>query len=71
MKNWSNEVADIMASHNITPAAQVESKFKKGQRIFHQKFGYGYILVVAGNALEISFDKAGKKKLLAEFVETI
>ena len=46
-----------------------DNKFKKGTRIFHQKFGYGYVLSVQGNTLEISFDKAGKKKLLADFVE--
>jgi|CXWL01.1.fsa_nt_gi DNA helicase-2/ATP-dependent DNA helicase PcrA len=72
-KNWGDEVANILASHNKPSAQQPESegKFKKGQRIFHQKFGYGYILTISGNTLEISFDKAGKKKLLADFVETI
>ncbi len=72
-KNWGDEVANILASHNKSTCAQPESegKFKKGQRIFHQKFGYGYILTISGNTLEISFDKAGKKKLLADFVENI
>lgn len=32
-------------------------------------FGYGYVLSNSGNTLEISFDKAGKKKLMADFVE--
>lgn len=64
--NWADEVASIL-QHNTTP--EPEAKFKKGNRIFHQKFGYGYVLSVSGNTLEISFDKAGKKKLLADFVE--
>ncbi len=46
-------------------------KFKKGKRVFHQKFGYGYILSVNGNSLEISFDKAGQKKVMADFVENV
>lgn len=75
VKNWGDEVASILASHKSTATAQSqpepEGKFKKGKRIFHQKFGYGYILAISGNSLEISFDKAGKKKLLADFVENV
>jgi len=63
-KNKTNDRIASASSRN-----DEESKFKKGQRIFHQKFGYGYILTISGNTLEISFDKAGKKKLLADFVE--
>ena len=30
-----------------------------GQRVFHQKFGYGRIVAVDGNKLDIEFEKAG------------
>ncbi|MCW9038938.1 MAG: DNA helicase II, partial [Rhodospirillales bacterium] len=40
-----------------------------GERIFHQKFGYGRIRSIDGNKLEIAFDKAGTKKVIADFVE--
>ena len=49
--------------------ATSESGFKTGERIFHQKFGYGKITAVEGNKLEISFDKAGAKKVLDSFVQ--
>ncbi len=39
-----------------------------GARIFHQKFGYGRILAVDGDKLEIAFDKAGAKKVMGNFV---
>ena len=39
-----------------------------GQRVFHQKFGYGNIVAVDGNKLEIAFDKAGNKKVMDSFV---
>ncbi len=39
-----------------------------GQRIFHQKFGYGSILAMDGDKLEIAFEKAGTKKVMAGFV---
>jgi DNA helicase-2/ATP-dependent DNA helicase PcrA len=40
-----------------------------GQRVFHQKFGYGRILAVDGNKLDIEFEKAGPKKVLDSFIE--
>jgi DNA helicase-2/ATP-dependent DNA helicase PcrA len=40
-----------------------------GQRVFHQKFGYGRILAVDGNKLDIEFEKAGAKKVLDSFIE--
>ena len=40
-----------------------------GQRIFHQKFGYGRIVAVDGNKLDIEFEKAGAKKVLDSFIE--
>jgi DNA helicase-2/ATP-dependent DNA helicase PcrA len=39
-----------------------------GQRIFHQKFGYGAIAEIEGNKLEIDFDQAGRKRVLDSFV---
>ena len=38
-------------------------------RVFHQKFGYGRIISVNGDQLEIDFDAAGIKKVMADFVE--
>ncbi|MFQ5972708.1 MAG: ATP-dependent helicase [Alphaproteobacteria bacterium] len=44
------------------------SGYEVGERVFHQKFGYGRIQAVEGNRLEIAFDKAGDKKVLDSFV---
>lgn len=44
------------------------SRFKVGDRVFHQKFGNGNVAVVDGNKLTIDFDKAGQKKVLDGFV---
>jgi DNA helicase-2/ATP-dependent DNA helicase PcrA len=45
------------------------SRFERGTRIFHQKFGYGRIKAIEGNKLEIDFEKAGTKKVIDSFVE--
>ncbi|HEX8937758.1 MAG TPA: UvrD-helicase domain-containing protein, partial [Sphingomicrobium sp.] len=39
-----------------------------GQRIFHDKFGYGTIAGIEGNKLEIDFEHAGRKRVLDTFV---
>jgi len=43
--------------------------FAVGDRVFHQKFGNGFVVAVDGDKLEIDFDKAGLKKVLSSFVE--
>ena len=43
--------------------------YAAGDRVFHQKFGYGQILTVDGDKLEIAFEKAGTKKIIDRFVQ--
>ena len=44
------------------------SAFTVGERVFHQKFGYGAIVGIEGDKLEIDFEKAGTKKVVSRFV---
>ncbi len=44
------------------------SGYALGDRVFHQKFGYGAIQSIEGNKLTIDFEKAGTKKVLESFV---
>jgi DNA helicase-2/ATP-dependent DNA helicase PcrA len=53
----------------LTTPPRSGGKFSVGDRIFHQKFGYGRINAVDGDKLEIAFDKSGTKKVIASFVE--
>ncbi|WP_101068220.1 ATP-dependent helicase [Roseovarius salinarum] len=48
--------------------AQAVSSHTVGERVFHQKFGYGRITGIEGDKLEIDFEKAGPKKVVAKFV---
>jgi DNA helicase II / ATP-dependent DNA helicase PcrA len=47
------------------------SAFKRGDRVFHQKFGNGNVVAVDGNKLTIQFDKAGQKRVVDSFVERL
>ena len=40
-----------------------------GNRVFHQKFGYGRVLAAESGKLDIEFEHAGRKKVMDSFVE--
>ncbi|MEM9971129.1 MAG: 3'-5' exonuclease, partial [Pseudomonadota bacterium] len=44
------------------------SAYTEGDRVFHQKFGYGIVTGIEGDKLDIAFEKAGEKKVVAKFV---
>ncbi len=45
------------------------SAHARGDRVFHQKFGYGQVTVVEGNKLTVAFDQAGEKRVIDSFLE--
>jgi DNA helicase-2/ATP-dependent DNA helicase PcrA len=53
---------------NITIDAEAVSAFTLGDRVFHQKFGYGAVVSVEGDKLGVEFDKAGTKHIVARFL---
>jgi len=55
----------------VAKSTGTTSAFAVGERIFHQKFGYGRILVIDGNKLTIAFEKAGEKRVVDSFVERV
>ncbi|MCB1363111.1 MAG: UvrD-helicase domain-containing protein [Rhodobacteraceae bacterium] len=55
-------------SRNTVIDLDAVSAFAMGERVFHQKFGYGSIVGIEGDKLEIAFEKAGTKKVVARFV---
>ena len=50
-------------------AAKPRTDIAIGQRVFHDKFGYGKVVAQEGNKLEIEFEQAGTKRLLDSFVK--
>ncbi|MGO1118765.1 ATP-dependent helicase [Rhodovibrionaceae bacterium A322] len=58
-----------------SPTKVVEAKvasgggFALGERVFHQKFGYGTITSASGDRLSVDFDHAGEKKVMANFIK--
>ncbi len=64
-----NKRKTIEGSAIRKPAKNTGENFQIGERIFHQKFGYGKITAADGNKLDVAFEKAGTKKVLDGFVE--
>lgn len=46
-----------------------DSKFYVGVRVFHVKFGYGRVVNITGNQLDVNFEKSGNKKVIESYVE--
>lgn len=53
---------------NLVIDSQAVSSFSIGDRVFHQKFGYGAVTGMDGDKLEVAFEKAGVKKVVASYV---
>ena len=45
--------------------------FAVGDRVFHEKFGYGTVTEVEGQKLTVGFDKSSPKKVMAGFVTAV
>ena len=55
-------------ARNVVIDLNAVSAFTVGERVFHQKFGYGIITGIEGDKLDIAFEKAGEKKVVSKFV---
>ena len=49
--------------------ASKDADFKLGERVFHDKFGYGLIKSVDGDKLAIIFETASKKNAVGSLLE--
>lgn len=49
--------------------AEKKSEFERGERVFHDKFGYGEVVNVEGHKLDVRFDHSDIKRVMDSFVE--
>ena len=70
---WAERRPPLLIESTPAPRRGVEIKrvggFAVGDRVFHQKFGYGAVTAVADNKLAIHFEHAGDKNVLDAYVE--
>jgi DNA helicase-2/ATP-dependent DNA helicase PcrA len=65
---WTRRLAPVIDVEVRPVPSGARGNYSDGARIFHQKFGYGTVITADGDKLDIEFDKAGSKKVLASFV---
>jgi DNA helicase II / ATP-dependent DNA helicase PcrA len=65
---FQHQIEQIFSeSSRVSPA----TNSKVGKRIFHTKFGYGRVMEQSGTHLDILFEKAGRKKLMEDYVTLV
>ena len=64
------EISEPLMQKNITIDLAAISSFGLGDRVFHLKFGYGEVMNIEGDKLDIEFDKAGSKKVVAQYIQS-
>jgi DNA helicase II / ATP-dependent DNA helicase PcrA len=74
-EQWTREDRDkkrtplTLEGELVAASTDQGAGYQPGERIFHQKFGYGRVADVDGNKLTIDFEKAGRKRVVDSFVE--
>jgi DNA helicase II / ATP-dependent DNA helicase PcrA len=84
-QNWSKDAASkaaatkqglrtpgrsrVIEGELVASSSAAGGGFVLGERVFHQKFGYGRVSEIEGNKLTVDFEKAGSKKVVDSFLE--
>ncbi|MCB2129582.1 MAG: ATP-binding domain-containing protein, partial [Rhodobacteraceae bacterium] len=61
-------VSQPRESRHVVIDLDAVSSFTEGDRVFHQKFGYGTVEMIEGDKLRVAFDKSGTKHVVAGYV---
>lgn len=65
---------ELERRHRIEEQRALEAEIPQlstDQRVIHHKFGYGRIVAIDGQKLDIEFEKAGLKRVLHAFVRAV
>ncbi|WP_102107570.1 ATP-dependent helicase [Oceaniglobus roseus] len=67
-RSASRPMSQPREQRNMVIDLDAVAAYGAGDRVFHTKFGYGTVMGIEGDKLDIEFDKAGAKKVVAKFV---
>jgi len=76
-KHWDSSGYKAKAPKKVASAYDKKVKSESGEvlargdRIFHDKFGYGKIINIDGHKLDIAFEKGSQKRVMDSFVEKV
>jgi len=55
-------------AEHVSTVDEAESGFEVGDRVFHDKFGYGIVTLCEGTRLTVRFETSGEKHVLSRFL---
>jgi len=61
----------INAQATLIESGDANGRWKSGDRVFHDKFGYGTVKKADGSKYTVRFDKAGEKKVVENFLREL
>ena len=61
----------VVEGELVAKSVGVPTSYEVGERVFHDKFGQGRVVVVDGNKLTIDFEGSGEKRVLDSFVRRV
>lgn len=70
-QHWDSsgfKATSAVSKYSEMPDEDERPTFKRGGRVFHDKFGYGEIVNIDGHKLDIRFDHSGMKRVMDSFV---
>ncbi|TRD17346.1 ATP-dependent helicase [Palleronia caenipelagi] len=67
-RSQSRPMSQPRESRSMVIDAEAISAFTAGDRVFHTKFGYGTVMGLEGDKIDVEFDKAGGKKVVGRFL---
>ena len=59
------------AKATLIESGDTNGRWKSGDRVFHDKFGYGTVRKADGAKYTVRFDKAGEKKVVENFLREL
>ncbi len=72
-KHWDSSGFQAKPKKSKTFDRKVQTEdgavLARGDRVFHDKFGYGKIVNIDGHKLDIAFEQSGQKRVMDSFVE--
>ncbi|MEM8554506.1 MAG: 3'-5' exonuclease, partial [Pseudomonadota bacterium] len=68
-RSHERPMAQPKESPNTVIDLEAISSFSLSDRVFHQKFGYGEVVGIEGDKLEVDFEHAGTKHVVARFIK--
>ncbi len=69
--NQGNSTRAVISTTSNSFTNNIKGSNQVGHRVSHTSFGSGTIVGIEGDKLEVKFDRAGRKKIMARFVEFI